>query len=156
MIEWSERLREDGAVEVRLRGSITEVADFSGLSDLSFGSGGARVALVADGVRFINSTGVLRFGDALARLAASATVTLERCSPTMVAQLNMIPSLLEGVTVSSVMAPLECSECVAEVTTLIQLNDAGGVPEVPARACEVCGSPLQLAELESRYFAFLS
>ena len=150
MIEWTVARRPNGEVEIRLRGSITEVADFSPLT-----VDAPRIVLVADGLRFINSTGTLLLQKLLERLRKTSEIAFERCSPTLVAQFNMVPSLAEQGLIRSVITPLECGECVAEADALLDVSTATGIPALPERACEVCGAAMELAELEARYFGFL-
>jgi len=146
-----EIVHEDGDhALIRLRGAITEVARFDTLE-----VEGDRIVLIADGLRYINSSGLQRLWEFLRPLAQRCVIEIERCSPALVTQLNLMPALADCCRVRSIIAPLECTECVAETDILVQVPDAGGVPAVPARRCEVCGGAMELAELEDRYFAFL-
>ena len=143
--------RENGdSARIRLRGAITERAEFDTL-DVD----GDRLVLIADGLRYINSSGLQRLWEFLKPLAKRCKVEVERCSPALVTQLNLMPALADCCRVRSVIAPLECSECVAETDILVQVPDDGSAPVVPERTCEVCGSAMELAELEERYFSFL-
>ncbi len=149
MLEWTIE-RVDGApISIRFKGAITEAACFDELAVV-----GTEVVLVVDGVRYINSTGLQRLWGFLEPLAKRCRIQLDRCSPAVVVQLNMMPALADCVNVRSVIAPLECTECIAETDVLIEVDE--GAPAIPARACEVCGAKMVLAELEQRYFAFLS
>ena len=147
MFEWTINSPAAGLTEVRLKGEITEQVDFSKLE-----LAGTDIFLIGDGVRYINSTGVKRLLAFLEELAGRATLHAVRWSPALVAQLNHMPRLAANLEIESVIAPLECSECVAVVDVLVEV--AGSAPIVAARACEVCGAKMQLAELERRYFAF--
>jgi hypothetical protein len=149
VLEWTVSAPEGDRATVRLRGAITEAASFEQLA-LS----AAQVVLVADGIRYINSTGLQRLWGLIEPLARRCSIEVERCSPALVAQLNMMPALAACVRVTSIIAPLECSQCVAEADTLLPVGD--GPPTVPPRRCEVCGGDMVLAELEERYFAFLA
>lgn len=149
MFVW-QNVGDPGQPRVRLRGAIDERACFDGLAGEA-----AELVLVADGVRYINSTGLKRFWAFLEPLAQRCTVVLERCSPAFVTQLNLTPALADSVRVRSLIAPLECTECVAEADILVEIPPEGGEPTVPSRTCEVCGAAMVLAELEERYFAFL-
>lgn len=148
MLEWSTRTRDDGTLEVRLTGDLTEKVD---LGELRID--GDAVLFIADGVRHINSQGVQRLFHFIKALAENTRIEVARCSPSFVHQLNMVPELAHCVSVRSVIAPMECTECVAETDTLVRL-DGHGIPNMADRACEVCGATMELAELEERYFAF--
>jgi hypothetical protein len=149
VLEWTVEGGPD-EMRVRLNGEVTERVSFDALQLEA-----PRVVLIADGLRFINSVGVQRLHAFLQALTKRSRVFAERCSPSFVTQLNLMPSLSECMTVRSVIAPLECMECVAETDILIAVGAGPEPPEVPARRCEVCGAALVLAELEERYFAFL-
>jgi hypothetical protein len=151
MLKWQITSQESGETRVRLKGDITERVSFDDL-DLE----GDHIVLVPDGIRYINSTGVKRLLKFMEVCCDTAKVTLERCSPAIVAQLNLVPRLADCVSVRSVIAPLECVECVAVNDVLVELGDAVEPPELPARECAVCGAKMQLAELEERYFSFMS
>jgi len=150
MLEWSVISKSPQETRMRLKGDITERVTFDDL-ELE----GATVVLVPDGIRYVNSTGVKRFLEFLENCCKTSNVALERCSPSIVAQLNLVPRLADCVHVRSVIAPLECAECVAVRDILVELERGAGPPEVEERACDVCGAPMLLAELEERYFAFL-
>jgi hypothetical protein len=151
MLKWQVTSRETEETRVRLKGEITERVTFDAI-DLE----GDRIVLVPDGVRYINSTGVKRLLRFLEGCCERASVELERCSPAMVAQLNLVPRLADCVRVRSVIAPLECADCVAVADILVEVSEGSAPPVLPERQCEVCGAGMQLAELEERYFAFLS
>lgn len=149
MLEWKISKGGDGQLQVRLSGDLTEKVDFS---ELAIDAGA--VTFVADGIRHINSQGVKRLFDFVKELAQRAQIRASRCSPSFVHQLNMVPELARCLTVVSVIAPMECTECVAEADTLVSLPANGEMPVLAPRACEVCGAAMELAELEERYFAF--
>jgi hypothetical protein len=151
MLEWEISPGGAKVVRVRLKGAITERASFDDLT-----LEGDRLVLVADGIRYINSTGLQKLWKFLEPLAARCTIEVERCSPALVMQLNLMPALADCLRVHSIIAPLECKECVAETDILLQVPSAGGMPAVPPRRCEVCGDAMVLSELEERYFSFLT
>lgn len=150
MLEWTIEQADGAPLSIRFKGAITEAACFDDLT-----VDGTQVVLVVDGVRYINSTGLQRWWAFLEPLAKRCTVVLDRCSPAIVVQLNMMPALADCVSVRSIIAPLECTECIAETDVLLRLAD-GGVPDIPARTCEICGGDMVLSEPAERYFAFLS
>ena len=149
MLEWKISTGDDGQLQVRLSGDLTEKVD---VSELIIDAGA--VTFIADGIRHINSQGVKRLLDFVKELAARARIRASRCSPSFVHQLNMVPELARCLTVVSVIAPMECTECVAEADTLVTLPARGEMPALAARPCEICGAAMELAELEERYFAF--
>ncbi len=152
MLEWTLD-SPAGAVpaRVRLKGEITEAVQFD-----HHQIDAAELVLIGDGVRYINSTGVKRLLEYLEGQARRGRVIAERWSPALVAQLNLMPRLAQCVQIRSVVAPLECRDCVAMVDILVDVDGAVRVPALPQRHCEVCGGEMELAELEGRYFAFLT
>ena len=151
MLEWDIESSPNGgdSTRIRLRGAIDERTR---LEDIPLG--GDPLVLIADGIRYINSTGLRRLWAFVEPIAQRRPIAVERCSPALVGQLNLTPALAESLTVRSIIAPLECTECVAETDVLLPVPERG-VPAVPARRCEICGAEMVLAELEERYFAFL-
>jgi len=153
MLTWDVSRDQDGVVRLRLKGAITEAVTFDDLAR-ELEAAGPHVVLIGDGVRYINSVGVKRLWRFLASLAERGRVDLERCSPSLCAQLNLVPALTACVRVVSIIAPLECTECIAETHILLDMPATGGTPDVPAYPCPVCGAVMELAELEQLYFAF--
>jgi anti-anti-sigma regulatory factor len=148
MLEWTISAGR-GCQRIRFKGAITEATSFDELE-----IAGDRVVLVTDGVRYVNSTGLQRLWQFIEPLRTHCHIVIERCSPAIVAQLNMMPALADCVEVMSLIAPLECVDCIAEMDVLLPI--AGScAPDVPARRCEVCGGDMVLAEQRERYFAFL-
>ena len=72
-------------------------------------------------IRRINSVGVREWVNFLRILEQVPTVTLVRCSPAVVAQLNSVYNFRAGATVKSVAAPFFCQQCDAEQLEVIPI-----------------------------------
>lgn len=147
MIRWTVTDREDGGVDVCMDGEITETVDFDQITKRSSG----RIMLDLDGVRRINSFGVRNVLEFLR--AQDELVDVERCRPVMVQQLGMIPELSARVRVRSLYVPFECPRCFAAHEEIVTMGR--GRPRLEPPQCPTCRAPMQLAEPEDRYFAFL-
>lgn len=151
MLRWRVVARSDGELELAAEGEITESSRFDDLAQ----RGGARVILDLEGVRRANSMGIRNLIELLTNLRRRGEVILERCSPPMVLQLGMLPELAQLVTVRSVVAPLECPACLEEDEVVVALRPGSRRPPVISHPCPGCGTTMELAEPEDRYFAFL-
>ena len=71
----------------------------------------------------------------------------------MVSQLNMIQTLLEGLTVKSIQAPYYCAQCDTESIELLETEELSKqVP--PPRSCANCDGPLEFDDIPEEAFAF--
>jgi hypothetical protein len=104
------------------------------------------------GVRRINSFGVRELLNFFDHLRKSCQLEAERCSTAVVSQLNMLPEFSRRIRVRSILAPLECPQCLHEQEVAVDVSS--GHPKVPATRCDQCGQAMQLSEPEERYFAF--
>jgi hypothetical protein len=118
------------------------------------------VVLESAGITAINSLGIREWMHLMARLtAAGATVVHERCAEALIEQMSFIPAVRGGGTVRSFHAPYICPSCHHEASMLIDVAVHGdGLREMqaPGLPCERCGSPMELADLPERLFAFIS
>ena len=144
---------QSGVQRVVITGAITEESDFEPLAALK---GGDVLHLDLAGVLQINSCGVREWIHFVRRLGDSAGgFELERCSPAIVRQLNMISNFHGSGAVRSVMLPYYCSACQREELRpfdLPQAGPAGRIEEV--LPCPECGGELEFDDLPGSYVAF--
>jgi CheY-like chemotaxis protein len=138
--------------ELSPRRPPAEINEHSDLSAL-MGSDGMLV-LDLEHVRAINSAGVRKLIELVEHMDDEVVVVAERCSPIVVGQLNLLPVLARRLSVRSVIAPMECSDCLGQRDVMVEVS-AGRRPDLPQLDCERCGAPMELADLPERYFAFL-
>ena len=150
MLHWTVETKDDGELIVTFEGEITGHAEFSALA-----IGGRRVVLDLAGVRRMNSQGVHGFLDFLGEVGESGSLVVERCSPAIVLQLNLLPTMADLVTVRSLYLPLECPRCFWEGDHLLELTRPGRRPPLPTVRCPRCGHTTEPAEPPDRYLAFL-
>lgn len=150
MLHWTIESRTTGEIVVAFEGEITAHVSFETLS-----LRGRRVILDLAGVRRLNSQGVHQLLEFLQRVAESAPVEVERCSPAVILQLGMLPTMAALVSVRSLFVPLECARCSHEGDVLLEVPPSGRRPAVPETSCPECGAAMVLAEPPERYFAWL-
>jgi hypothetical protein len=131
---------------VSLIGELTEAANIEPLLRVT-----PPVVLELSGLRYINTPGSLLLSNLLEKL--QGRVSAERCSPTVVRQLNLLPALSDLLPVKSVILPHECPTCHVEHNVLIEIED--GTPVLLTRRCGTCFGLLEPDEPTSTYFAFL-
>jgi len=153
MLRWTAESRGDGEVVVTFEGEVTENVDFESLPHRS----SEQLVLDLSGVRRLNSQGVHGFLQFLRELSEDGLITAERCSPAIIMQLNMLPSMAGLVTVRSLYVPMECDRCNLEREVLLEIpRGQRTVPALPTTRCSKCGDAMTLAEVPERYFAFLA
>ncbi len=136
---------------VALVGSVTETADLSRILT----SVPRHVVLDLAGIRRVNSSGVLLWIAFLRDIKRmGATITLERCSPAVVAQLNSVSSFRGGSEVRSVLAPYDCSRCGHEQFREILLGSSALQQLTAPATCERCGAPCSLDDIPEHFLAF--
>ncbi|MBV8761633.1 MAG: anti-sigma factor antagonist [Deltaproteobacteria bacterium] len=110
------------------------------------------------GVERINSSGVRDWVNWIAALEANGTTpVLVRCSPAIVAQINLVKNFTGNGAVKSFLVPYRCSECDEEKSIVVETSEMtspGASP--PTCNCIVCGHPMQVDEMPEAYFAFLA
>lgn len=123
---------------------------------------GGTVRFDLGGIVNFNSCGIREWIYFIKDFTGNSQVIFEKCSVTMVDQINMIPDSLGTATIESFFGPYyrTCSSCYpeSEVTCLIDLKVEN--PELEERKaphfnCDKCGSSLEFDALEDSYFAFL-
>jgi anti-anti-sigma regulatory factor len=150
MLHWKISARGGTGTHVMLYGEINEGTTFGELKRLK-----GRVVMDLAGVKRINSFGVRELLTFFETVRSGAQVETERCSPAIVNQLNLLPTLSRAMIVRSILAPVECPGCLQELEVEVPLRGGGGPGSVPATQCDDCGGPMELSEPAERYFAFL-
>lgn len=133
---------------VALDGVLDENADLQPLCALD-----GEVSIDLSGVKRISSAGVREWIDFMRALDGRADVSLVRCSPPCVTQLNLISNFRGAAHVESFIAPYDCGACGCECEVLLTARSAAG--EVPEVECPDCGCMMDFAELPERYLTFL-
>jgi hypothetical protein len=138
-----------GTIRLELAGEINETSD---LRRLFRGPGRTDVDL--GGVTRINSVGVRAWLESARGASPDLDLVFHRCSPAIVSQINMTPSLTARARVESIMAPYYCERCDEEHLVLLLVEELDG-ENPPDRTCQVCGSELRFDDVPEEYFAFL-
>jgi hypothetical protein len=142
----------DGALRVVLRGAIDEDADFAALAnDLR---GHSAIHFDLEGVNRVNSCGVREWVNFLRSLAPSSAIQFERCNPSVVSQMNMIPNFKGAARVLSVIAPYTCGSCGQVKSIVLELTGTQR-PTLESVVCPKCSSPMEFDDIEDSYFAFM-
>lgn len=140
---------------VKLSGVIDEDNELASLAEAV----GGRTAVVdLGGVERINSCGVRDWVRWLGELEARRIrVVLIRCSPAIVAQINLVNNFLGAAVVKSFHAPYFCPQCDAEKVLACEVEDFGDPPHEPPRCrCDDCDQVMEFDDLAESYFAFLA
>ncbi|MGE0525971.1 MAG: hypothetical protein AB7G93_09370 [Bdellovibrionales bacterium] len=109
----------------------------------------------------INSLGCRKWVDWMRRVRARAGLILQRCSPPVVNQMNILAGFLpKGVIVESFFAPYLCAECGHNELDLFvrgeHFDDSGITHVAEHRSCPSCSGCMDLDVMPQRYFSFLS
>lgn len=147
-----------GRLDVQLAGSRLALAgridDGSPLGEIAAKLPHGDVAIDTGKVTFVNSIGVREWMRLVRALRERGTVTLERVSDVLVAQMNLVPGMADGVQISSFHAPYVCPACGVETAPLIDaVAHAAGlrVLQAPTVPCRDCGGQMELADFPQRY-----
>lgn len=153
-IELTWRIVEQGdTVVVEFNGEMDERAELAELREKLEGKATFDLA----GVRRIDSCGVREWVRFVGELPA-IDLTLTRCSPAVVTQLNLIHNFRGGAKITSFFAPYVCNHCNLEDEKLVEIGgrraelEAG---EMPFFACDGCGRSMEFDEIAERYLSFL-
>jgi CheY-like chemotaxis protein len=149
-LRWQITRSPAGDFHIVLAGEITEASSFA---DIDADSG--TIVLDFAGVERINSHGVGRLRRFLGGLHGCRLEAVS-CSPALVAQLTLIPSLASLLHVRSVLVPFDCPQCDTTADSLVEVPAAGGLPALPDLACLDCGVTMEPASPPHIYFAFLT
>ena len=135
---------------IELHGRIDERADLTRLAEEIKSSDNVR--LDCFDIARVNSIGVRDWVNFIRALPATIRITMERCSPAMVAQFNMIKNFTGRAQVESVSAPFICDSCGQQTNLIVNVMDRIA-PRLRAPECSSCGVTMDF--LGHDYFAFL-
>ncbi|MBA3394370.1 MAG: hypothetical protein H0T89_17115 [Deltaproteobacteria bacterium] len=138
---------------VQLKGSIDETAGFVDLVDELGATRTIRLDL--GGVQRINSSGVREWITFIRKLPPGSPVELERCTPVLVSQLNVINRFAGDARVLSVYAPFVCPHCKHEENVLLDVGAGRSKLSLGSVKCSSCRKPSEFDDVEDAYFAFL-
>lgn len=153
-------MAETLSIQSVTRGTIAYVRVY-GVIDESFNpdklvaaAEGKDVLINLKAVSRISSFGVREWVHAITKLAAKVSnIYFVECSPSIVAQLNMIANFAGPGQVVSVQVPMICESCNWDTEMLVDMSKytAGTLPSL---ACKRCSSPMVIDDLPEQYFAF--
>jgi hypothetical protein len=94
----------------------------------------------------------------LSKLESNGTRSvLVECSPSIVAQINLVNNFTGSGVVKSFYVPYFCPECDEEKVLLVEAADMGPPPhEPPTCRCDECDLVMDFDDMPDSYFAFLS
>jgi hypothetical protein len=112
------------------------------------------------GIENFNSCGIREWIYLIKDFTKLGKLVFQRCSVTMIDQINMVPDSIGSATIDSFFAPYYCQteDCSQEVNRIVQVADhiQNLIDKVaPEFQCETCGKPLDFDALEDSYFLFL-
>lgn len=115
-----------------------------------------KVTFVLESVNNFNSCGIREWIYLIRDISELGSLTFQKCSVTMIDQINMVPDSLGTGVVESFFAPYYCADH-NEVNRLINVKDH--ISKIAARIapemhCEHCSKPLEFDALEDSYFLF--
>jgi ABC-type transporter Mla MlaB component len=140
-------------VSVLVSGAIDEDARLDRLAAQLVGA--AQVRLDLSQVRRINSCGVREWVRFMRSIPVTTKIVLAECSPTIVAQVNMISNFIGHAKIESVKAPFTCLGCGYEED--LSVSAKSPPPHFPERICPRCSKPLLIFDdVETSYFAFMA
>jgi hypothetical protein len=140
------------SVQEPVQGSVAASIDNSLQGSLGIRT---RLRLELSGISRINSCGVREWVNFMRSLPPECEVELDRCPPSVVAQLNMISNFAGSARILSVQAPYVCEACGNEENVLLTVTP-GVSPEIGARRCRSCGGEMEFDDIQDSYFAFLT
>ncbi len=143
--------KEEDVQHVTLSGELTENANLATLVvELT-----SRVVFDLSAIQRVNSPGVrewITFLNALNRTEQS--YALERCSVSIVNQLNMISNFRGNGNVLSVFAPYYCSRCSRDEKRLVDLSKPAAEQIAAPFPCPACGDPMEFDDIADAFLAF--
>jgi hypothetical protein len=109
-------------------------------------------------VERINSCGVRDWVNWLSAIEARGSeVVLVKCSPAIVAQINLVNNFTGNGSVKSFYVPYFCPECDEEKVLLSETDEMGPPPhEPPVCRCDGCDLVMDFDDMPDSYFAFLT
>lgn len=142
-----------GTTKVLLAGSLDETANFAEL--LTELAKSRTIRLDVSGVSRINSSGVREWINFIRAIPGASAVELEKCTPTLVSQLNVIHKFAGEAKILSVYAPFVCPRCNSEETVLFDVTGDRAALALSSVKCKSCRAAMELDDHEESYFAFL-
>jgi anti-anti-sigma regulatory factor len=139
------------AGHVELNGIIDEFADLPKLAEQLTAPS---VTLDLGNVQRINSIGVRVWIQLMQKLAGK-TISLVRCSPSFVEQLNCIQGFRGNAQVKSVLLPYACEKCANGFSLEAQIQGKTAPPVSDTAPCPTCGTPGEFDDLPDRYLNFV-
>lgn len=143
-----QKATEKGKDVIFLSGNMDEDAHFDELKK-------AKLPVILDfgGITAINSCGVRNWVNLL-RGMKTEQVTYRRCPPTIVKQLNMVPSFIGSAKIESIFVPYVCHDCDHETRLLVDMS--AKKKKLPKRLrCDSCGKEeMEIDGEEQQYLAF--
>lgn len=112
------------------------------------------------GIENFNSCGIREWIYLVKDFSKLGTLVFQKCSVTMIDQINMVPDSIGSATIESFYAPYYChgEKCEKEVTHLIEIKPHLKTlldMNAPNFACDSCGNTLDFDALPDSYFMFL-
>jgi hypothetical protein len=146
------KIEEGDVTQVAFNGAVDEDANFAPLLERLKQKGKVRFDL--SGIARINSCGVREWVNFIRSLPRDCNVELEKCTPAVVSQLNMISNFAGAARVLSVHAPFVCDSCGHEEDVLVSV-ESGKAPKLASMNCSACGGAMEFDDVEDSYFSFL-
>jgi anti-anti-sigma regulatory factor len=140
---------------VKLTGVVDEDNELADLTDRVHGN---MIIIELGEVERINSCGVRDWVNWLSALEARGSeIVLVKCSPAIVAQINLVNNFTGNGSVKSFYVPYFCPECDEEKVLLSETDEMGPPPhEPPVCRCDGCDLVMDFDDMPDSYFAFLS
>lgn len=147
--------QRDNVCFVKLSGIIDEDNELTELAD-KIGPGTTVIDLGE--IERINSCGVRDWVNWLSGIEEKgASVVLTECSPSIVAQINLVNNFTGNGVVKSFFIPYFCPECDEEKVLLAEVSDMADPPyEPPVCRCDDCELVMDFDDMPDSYFAFLA
>jgi len=145
--------QQDGALVVRLDGTIEETTNF----DQLIGAPSDELHVYCRGVSRINSIGVKSWIKYFQTLASSGvSFKFFECSTAIVEQINLISNFTAGGSVESMYVPFACTNCKTELVGCFRCEDLRKLQfKIPELKCSKCGGKAVFDDIPEEYFGFL-
>lgn len=146
--------QKDGALIVRLSGSIEESVNF----DQLIGAPPAELHVNCKEIPRINSVGVKAWIKFFQSAQSKGTkLKFFECSTAIVEQINLISNFACGGEIESIYVPFSCGNCKSELVGLFKTVDLKKLNlEIPDLKCSKCGGTAAFDDIPEEYFGFLA
>ena len=118
----------------------------------------AKVFFDLGGISSVNSCGIREWIQMIEDFASKSSLYYQKCSVTMVDQINMVPDCQGNAVIESVYAPYFCSKD-GEMNMLIDFAQHKKNLQnkiAPEMHCTICKQKLEFDALEESYFLFVN